>query len=79
MRGANIGQKSRVVTLSLTGKTGHPSIVTVLTYPQDFTHTADWKIGLLLFNETKSLRLWLTTKPLDDVNILYQSKGRRFF
>ena len=79
MRGANIGQKSRVVTLSLTGKTGHPSIVTVLTHPQDFTHTADWKIGLLLFNETKSLGLWLTTKPIDDVNILYQSKGRRFF
>ena len=74
-----MGQKSRILTLSLTGKTGHPSIVTVLTYPQDSTHTADWKIGLLLFNETKSLWLWLTTKPLDDVNTLYQSMGHRFF
>jgi hypothetical protein len=54
-------------------------MVKVLTYPQDFTHTADWKIGLLLFNETKSLRLWLTTKPFDYVNILYQSKCHRFF
>ena len=60
--GTSMGQIHHVIALPLTCWAYQPGIITAFADIQDFAHTADPKIGLILSDKPKSYWLWLAKK-----------------